>query len=87
MEQKVPLQRQVQPPLTPPRIVGMDLAVRLEELARTAHREHVAVLNGWRDVLEHARAAGEALDEAKRRLGHRSKWGRWQRKVAEKNMV
>ena len=59
------------------------LSVRMNELAGMIHEEHVKVNAAWRSALEHARNAGEWLIEAKWRKGHRSKWGRWKRRLAK----
>jgi hypothetical protein len=72
---------------------GKKLAVRLEELAQVASDHYgakleadrrkagheVKAMEASREALEHARAAGAALQEAKERLGHRGKWSRWLR--------
>lgn len=43
---------------------------------------------GWQGYLEKARLAGDALNEVKRRLGHRLKWSRWrQNNLIDKDIM
>ncbi len=56
---------------------GQDLAKRLDELADMAGHHHSEVARHWAGWLNHAKEAGGALLEAKRRLGHRKKWSKW----------
>lgn len=67
-----------------PKLTGPALVRRLKELAETANKgyreaeaHHRTINAAWGLWLEHARTAGDALLEAKRRLGHRVKWSRW----------
>lgn len=59
------------------KLTGPKLTKRLEELAENANSHHQEAEEAWQGWLEHARQAGEALLEAKRRCGHRSKWAKW----------
>lgn len=56
---------------------GLAKAQKPAELSEEANRKHLEVKAAFRTSLEHARAAGIALAEAKRILGRRGKWGRW----------
>lgn len=56
---------------------GQDLAKRLDKLADMAGHHHSEVARHWTGWLDHAKEAGDALLEAKRRLGHRRKWSKW----------
>lgn len=56
---------------------GSKLTVRLAHLASEANSHHRSVEEHWQGMLLHAKQAGEALIEAKRRLGHRTKWSKW----------
>lgn len=58
---------------------GLEKLERLAQLAKEANMQHHQARMAWRGALEHARQAGEALDEAYRILGRRKKWGRWRR--------
>lgn len=66
------------------KLTGHALAQRLDELAdmaRSNDREFFQTTRELRRLecraIEFARAAGDALLEAKRRMGHRSKWSKW----------
>lgn len=59
------------------KLKGPQLKQRLQTLAEEAINHHRQVKEGWQGWLEHARQVGEAFLEAKRRLGHRSKWSKW----------
>ncbi|MEQ8694277.1 MAG: hypothetical protein RIC85_02995 [Gammaproteobacteria bacterium] len=50
---------------------------KLRELEDTAISHHLGAINTWRNTLDHARQAGEALNEAKRILGRRGRWTKW----------
>jgi hypothetical protein len=60
---------------------GTAKAERLQELGETAVAEHNLVNPAKRDFLNHARAAGKALIEAYRIIGHskhgNKQWSRW----------
>lgn len=58
---------------------GQALTERLDHLAATANEQAHAAKQTWRSTLDHARQAGEALEEAYVRLGRRSKWSKWRR--------
>lgn len=67
-----------------PKLTGPALDRRLKKLATTANKgyqeaeaSHRTINTAWGLWLEHAKEAGEALLEAKRRLGHKLKWSRW----------
>lgn len=60
-----------------PFYTGDDKVKKLAELASQANESHAQVGTTFRDMLGHAKTAGEALNEAKRILGHRRKWSRW----------
>ena len=55
----------------------------MTELASMVHEEHIKANAAWSSALEHARNAGVWLVEAKWRMGHRTKWGRWKRMLAK----
>lgn len=59
------------------KLKGSKLAERLAQLANEANTHHRLFQEQWRGMLLHAKQAGEALIEAKRRLGHRKKWSLW----------
>ncbi len=61
------------------KLTGPALSKRLGELKMQANNHHRKVNEHWRGMLDEARLAGEALLEAKRRLGHRAKWSKWRR--------
>ncbi len=62
-----------------PFLKGERLDKRMAELADLISQEHGACRAGLQTTLEHARKAGTWLVEAKKRKGHRTKWGRWKR--------
>jgi len=62
------------------KLAGDALAKHLNKLAETVTAEHRQAEEKWRGWINHARAAGEALIEAKRRLGHRTKWSEWRKR-------
>ena len=66
-----------------PKLTGAALGSRLKTLADEANKHHSEVRAHWMGMLDHARQAGEALIEAKRRLGHKSKWSKWRRERFE----
>src|SRR6516164_7378797 len=51
-------------------------AEELSQLATKAKQAHAIVVNSTRIVLQHAMTAGEALNEAKSKVGH-GKWLAW----------
>jgi DNA-binding transcriptional MerR regulator len=61
------------------KLTGVALGSRLKTLADEANKHHAEVQARWKGLLDHAQLAGEALIEAKRRLGHRTKWSKWRR--------
>jgi len=61
---------------------GKKLKERLAYLREQIGVEHGNLLNSWRDTLQRAKLLGDYLREAKKRLGPRSKWGRWKRETA-----
>ncbi len=65
------------------KLTGPVLTRRLAKLAETASTHHQQADQmhrvAWQGWLEHSRQAGEALLEAQRRLGHRSKWSKWRK--------
>lgn len=61
------------------KLTGVALVSRLNTLADSANKHHAKVQAHWKGLLDHARLAGEALIEAKRRLGHKTKWSKWRR--------
>lgn len=60
-----------------PPLKGVELAEKLESLEIAANVNHRKARMYCNSFLEHARLAGEALLEAKRRLGHKIKWSKW----------
>jgi hypothetical protein len=56
---------------------GRAKARKLSELATTANNQHELAHQAGRTALDHAYKAGEALNEAYRINGRRSKWGKW----------
>lgn len=58
---------------------GDSLKRRLGELKEAANSNHTKAASVLKKALDHARQAGEALCEAKKRLGGRGKWTRWLR--------
>ena len=70
-----------------PRLKGKKLDARMARLAGMIQEEHGQVKAAWAGALEHARNAGEWLVEAKWRQGHRSKWGKWKRRIMEKHGI
>jgi len=52
---------------------------QLKELSDTANSEHELADGCWKGYLDHAKRAGEALNEAKKILGKRGRWGRWRK--------
>ena len=64
-------------------LTGKQLADRITELAGWIKEEHGLHIAANANALRHARKAGEWLVEAKRRKGHRSKWGRWSEWLAK----
>jgi hypothetical protein len=61
------------------RLIGPLLTVRLNKLSKSANSHHRQANEACQGMLEHARQAGEALLEARRRCGHRTKWIKWRR--------
>lgn len=59
------------------KLKDLKLCKRLAELKECANKHHVSYMRSSQTMLQHAKHAGEALIEAKRRLGHRRKWSRW----------
>jgi hypothetical protein len=59
------------------KLTGLAKATRLRSIADKANALHEEVTTAWRGALTHARECGELLNEAKRLLGGRGKWGRW----------
>jgi hypothetical protein len=65
------------------RLTGTALSRRLATLQETivlGHRNATKKNDRW---LLHVKAVGDALREAKRRLGHRTKWSRWRNKLID----
>ena len=70
------------------KLKGGELHEHLKELAITVEVYHTKAKANWRGWLDHARRAGDALLEAKRRLGHRTKWSKWRnRNFIESNIM
>jgi hypothetical protein len=59
------------------RLTGLAKAARLRTIADKANALHEEATTAWRGALTYARECGELLNEAKRLLGGRGKWGRW----------
>ncbi|WP_339731032.1 hypothetical protein [uncultured Gimesia sp.] len=56
---------------------GAAKADKLQELEKQAVSHHFEAKKAWRGALDHARQAGEALNEAKRINGGRGTWTQW----------
>ena len=65
-----------------PILKGEALSAQMTQLAGMIIKEHAQAKGAWLSALEHARNAGEWLIEARWRKGHRSKWGKWKRRLA-----